>query len=179
VRDYAIALSRQLRNYGSKFVLGNREYIPHISLYHIAVRQENFAAFREEAGRIWARLGGGRLKLRGIELPLLMTEKPKWLERLHDEVVERTVKFFDWDSGAKDSWRADGVRQRRYVEKYGSPYVRGGFKPHITLTSFEDKSVVKEIPALEFKPMSFEVNHLYICELGPSHSCRRIVARSD
>jgi len=110
VRDYAIALSRQLKKYGGKFVLGKRQYLPHLSLYHIAVRPENFEALTREVGDIQADLKKGELKLRGVEVPLLLTEKPSWLERLHVTLVERTVKLFDWDSGAQDSWRVDGVR---------------------------------------------------------------------
>jgi hypothetical protein len=183
IRDYAIDLSARLKKYGGRFVLGKRRYIPHISLYHIPVRPENFPAFREEVETITERFNGGELKLRSIELPLLMTDKPKWIQQLHLDIVKKTSKYFDWDYGAETSWNMDllpanlRVRAKGYLEKYGTPMIGAVFRPHITLTSFEDRSIVDEIPALPFKPMSFQVDTIYICELGHSHSCQRVVAK--
>lgn len=181
VQDYAIELSRQLERYGSKFVLGKRRYIPHLSLYHIAVADADFDAFSAEIRKIAAALEPRRLKLDGIEMPLLMTEKPAWLAKLHRDIVRRTSPFFDWDSGAQDSWgglppQLQG-RAKGHIEKYGSPLIGAGFKPHITLTSFEDKAQAGSIPALKFEPLSFLVDRVYISELGPSHTCQRIVTR--
>jgi hypothetical protein len=65
VRDYAIDLSARLKKYGGRFVLGKRRYIPHVSLYHIPVRPENFPAFCEEVETITERFNGG-----GIEATL-------------------------------------------------------------------------------------------------------------
>ena len=183
VRDYAIDLSARLKKYGGRFMLGKRRYIPHVSLYHIPVRPENFPAFCEEVKTITERFNGGELKLRSIELPLLMIDKPKWIQQLHLDVVKKTSKYLDWDYGAAESWNMDllpsdlRVRGKGYIEKYGTPMIGRVFRPHITLTSFEDRGIVDEIPALPFKPMSFHVDTIYICELGPSHSCQRVVAK--
>src|SRR5262249_33069078 len=127
VRDYAIELSTRLGKYGSKFVLGKRRYIPHISLYHIPVQPEHFESFRREVERIAASFNGGELKLSSIELPLLMTDKPKWLQKLHLDVVKKTSKYFDWGYGAEDSWSLDllpanlKVRAKSYIRKFGTP----------------------------------------------------------
>jgi len=183
VRDYAISLSARLKKFGGRFVLGKRRYIPHISLYHIPVLPENFEVFREEVETITERFSGGELTLSSIELPLLMTDKPKWIQQLHIDVVTNTSRYFDWDYGAEDSWNMDllpanlRARAKGYIQKYGTPLIGAVFRPHITLTSFEDRSVVGEIPPLPFKPMRFQVDTIHICELGPSHSCQRIVVK--
>jgi hypothetical protein len=183
IRDYSIELSAQLKKYRGEFVLGRRRYLPHISLYHIPVRPESFDDFRSQLREVVANFSGGELKLQNIEVPLLMTEKPAWLKRLHLDVIKKTSKFFDWDYGAEDSWNSIRIpagarsRAKRYIEKYGSPFVGALFAPHITLTSFEDKSVVDEIPLMKFKPMSFRVDSIHVCELGPSHSCQRIIEK--
>jgi hypothetical protein len=183
VRDYAIDLSDRLKKHGGRFVLGKRRYIPHISLYHIPVRPQDFAAFCKQVRTISEVFSGGELKLRSIELPLLMTDKPKWIQQLHGHVVKKTAKYCDWAYGAEDSWNMDllpanlRVRGKGYIQEYGTPLIGPLFRPHITLTSFEERSVVDEIPALPFDPMSFQVDTIYICELGPSHSCQRIVAK--
>jgi hypothetical protein len=183
IRDYAIQLSKRLRKYGGKFVLGKRRYIPHLSLYHIPVTPRNFPLFSAEVERIVGTFRGAELPLQKIELPLLITERPPWLRKLHLDVVKHTNRFFDWDYGAQESLRAirfagkRRVQAERHLERYGSPLIGSLFRPHITLTSFEDKSVIDDIPPLTFVPASFRVDAIHICELGPSHSCQRIVAR--
>src|SRR5689334_22220853 len=152
VRDHAIALSRTLQRYGAKFVLGRRYYIPHISLYHIPVKPEHFDAFAGTIKEVAESHTGGDLKLREIEMPVIMTNKPAWLRKLHLDVVHQTERYFDWDYGVDELWRFDylpaqlKVRAKAYLRKYGSPFIDATFRPHITLTSFEDKSIRRQIP---------------------------------
>jgi 2'-5' RNA ligase len=157
VRDYAIELSKRLNKYGANFVLGKRRYIPHLSLHHIPVAPENFQPFCDAVKEITAAFAGGEVRLKNIETPLLMTENPSWLRKLHREVVRKTNPYFD--------------------PEHEAPLRGMPFKPHITLTSFDDKNVVDGIPPLTFKAASFRVDAIHICELGPSHTCHRIVAR--
>jgi hypothetical protein len=181
VRDYSIDLSARLQNYG-KFVLGKRRYIPHISLYHIPVRPEKFEAFSKEIEKISAAFAGGELKLRSIESSLLMTDKPKWITRLYLDVINKTKKYFDWRYGAEDMWNVGLLpanlrsRAQGYLKTFGTPLMGAAFRPHITLTRLEDLNV-RKIPPMTFKPMSFDVEAIHICELGPFHSCQRIVAK--
>jgi 2'-5' RNA ligase len=183
VQEYAIRLSRRLARYGGEFRLEKRRYIPHLSLYHIAVQPKDFDAFREEVRKIAAAFEPHELRLKNIESRLLMTEKPKWLTKLHRDVVAKTSRYFDWTSGRQDSigvgWLPPKLQPRAaaYAQKYGSPLIGAAFRPHITLTSFGDKTAPAGIPPLPFEPMSFVVDRLNICELGPSHSCQRIVGR--
>src|ERR1051326_3170456 len=100
VRDHTIALSRQLQNYGAKFVLGRRKYMPHISLYHIPVKRERFDSFAAAVAAVAQSHNGGVLKLRGIEMPVVMTDKPSWLKKLHRDIVRQTLPFFDWEYGS-------------------------------------------------------------------------------
>jgi hypothetical protein len=124
---------------------------------------------------------GGELKLQKLDWPVIQTDKPDWLRNLHRTIVDNTLEYFNWKHGAEDTWNTDYLpahlkeRARRNLRKYGSPLVGSVFRPHITLTSFEQKSVVSEIPHLKVEPLSFPVGAIAICELGPSHSCQRIV----
>jgi hypothetical protein len=182
VQDLAIALSKSLQPYGGKFVLGKTRFLPHISLYHIPVRPERFAAFSNAVGQVSSRHAGGELQLLSMDMPALMTSKPDWLSLLHLQMVEHTKAYRDRDSGVEGTWHTDYLPPelagpaRRYLEEFGSPLIHEVFRPHITLTSFVDKSVTGSIPAATFEHLSFEVNSVAICELGPSHSCQRIVA---
>ena len=185
VRDHAIGLSRALRKYGAKFVLGRRRYLPHISLYHIPVRRENFRQFAAVVSSVAASHRGGTLKLVELEMPVLMTGKPVWLRKLHLDLVRATQPFFDRSYGAENLWSLDYVppdlraRARANLRKYGSPMIDEVFRPHITLTSFADKARAAEISPPPFERMSFQIRELVVCELGPSHSCQRVVRRFD
>jgi hypothetical protein len=183
VRDHAIALSRALRKYGSKFVLGRRRYLPHVSLYHIPVRAEDFRRFAAVVRSVAASHRGGALKLVEIEMPVMMTDKPAWLRRLHLDLVRATQPFFDRSYGAEELWSVEYMppalraRARANLRKYGSPMIGEVFRPHITLTSFADKARAAEISPPPFEHMRFQVDAIAICELGPSHSCQRVVRR--
>ena len=180
VSDYAIALSRDLRRRGGKWALGKTRFIPHISLYHIPVKPENFAAFMAAPEQTVRAGRAGRLRTTGVESNLLMFDKPEWLSRLYLRVIKRTVPYFDWDYGVERLWHVAGdkreISKRKYLEKYGTPMVGLDFRPHVTLTVFKDKELKgRNFPGLKFKRLSFAVEKLSVCELGPSHSCQRVV----
>jgi hypothetical protein len=181
VRDHSIALSKQLEAYGGKFVLGTSRFLPHISLYHIPVRPDLFLQFAKTVEDVAGRNPGGTLRLVSVEMPVLMTDKPGWLSRLHLEIVESTKEFLDRSYGVDDMWRTDYLpaeladAARQNLEEFGSPLIDAVFRPHITLTSFGDHATAQRIPPLSFAPLSFVTDSISICELGPSHSCQNIV----
>jgi hypothetical protein len=183
VNDYVISLSREISRHGGKFKLGRRRFIPHISLYHIPVRPREFRSFVSIVRAIASGSKTGRLTLRKIDMPVVMTDKPEWLKKLHFKIVEQTSQVFDWDYGVESLWRMDYLpphlhaRARKYLKEYGSPLIGAAFRPHITLTSFHDKSTSDSVPVPPLTKMSFAVDNLTICELGPSHSCQRVVKR--
>jgi 2'-5' RNA ligase len=185
VQRLAIDLSRRLQPYGGKFVLGERRFIPHISLYHVPVRPERFADFSEAVRAVASRRPGGALELRFIEMPVIMTDKPAWLAELHLDMVRETVRFLDRGYNVEETWHTGYLPTElqapaaRYLKEYGSPLIDEVFRPHITLTSFGDKGAARSIPAPEFERLSFVARTVTICELGPSHSCQRIVATHD
>jgi hypothetical protein len=182
VLEHAIALSKQLQQYGGKFVLGKRRFIPHISLYHLPVRPERFAAFSEAVRNVASTHAGGPLRLNSVDMPVLVTDKPEWLSELHLQMVEQTAAFLDREYAVEQMWDLEYLPEElqepahRYLKDFGSPLIDVVFRPHITLTSFEDKSIRQSIPELNFERLSFEVDAVSICELGPSHSCQRIIA---
>jgi hypothetical protein len=172
VRDYAIQLSHQLRG---PWVLGKRKFLPHISLYHIPVRDEDFKDFARTVKEIGRTAEWGKLETTGFDMPLLSVSKPDWLDRLHRRVVRGTLQYFDKAYGAEKTFslhRYSGLRlefARKYLKKFGTPLYGMNFRPHITLSSAE-RDVV-----LPFRKIRFRPDRLHICELGESHSCQRII----
>jgi hypothetical protein len=182
IQNHAIGLSKRLEEYGGKFVLGRRRFIPHISLYHVPVRAQNFDSFSRAVREVAARCLGGSLRLTSVDMPVLMTNKPAWLTRLHRQMVANTCLFLDRDYDVEQTWHTNYLPAhlrapaRRYLRQFGSPLIHEVFRPHITLTSFEDRSIAPRIPPLNFEPRTFHVATVSICELGPSHTCQRTVA---
>jgi hypothetical protein len=177
VTDYSISLSQNLRPYG-KWTLGKRQFIPHISLYHIPVRSVDFPAFVAEIAAVLKRSDAGRLQTTTIRSNLLMLDKPEWIRKLYMRVIKRTLPYFHWEY-PRELWRLNGnhriTSRRKYYAKYGSPMVGINFEPHITLTVFQDNVESNQLPKLKSEHHSFKVDRIAICELGPSHSCQRIV----
>ncbi len=182
VRDHAIALSKRLKPYGGDFVLGARSFLPHISLYHIPVCRKDFALFAATVKQIAAEAKSGSLRLRSIEMPVIMTDKPSWLVRLHKEIVKNTSPFLDFDYGVESYWHTEYLPLRLRAEarsnlrKFGSPLIHHVFRPHITLTSLPNNRVARGV-RLPLEPLSFTVAEIAICELGPHHTCQRTIAK--
>jgi hypothetical protein len=163
---------------GAKWSLGRAAFIPHISLYHIPVRDNQWRSFMEELRRIAEDAPTGELKTTGFDMPVLTLSKPKWLDDLHRRIVLGTVPYFDRECGAERTWRLNFFSGRRrelaerYLDRYGTPMFGMNFRPHITLSSFEDG-------APEFNPevevLTFTPDRLTVCELGQSHSCQRVI----
>jgi 2'-5' RNA ligase len=176
ISDYAIKLSKERAKYGTRWILGRNSFIPHISLYHIAVKPKNFPAFITEIKNTVKGFLPGYLKTTVISENTLDFDKPEWIKKLYLKIIYRTVKHFDWDYGTNNLWRFPNGRNKTeasFIKKYGTPLVSKNFKPHVTITRYKDKP--PEIKNKKAKKFKFRPKEIYICELGPSHSCQRIV----
>jgi hypothetical protein len=89
------------------------------------------------------------------------------------------MRFFNRKYAVERTWNLDRFAGRRlkfarnYLKRFGSPLMGMNFQPHFTLSSFKGR----EAPDIQFDipAMRFRVDRLYVCELGPSHSCQRII----
>lgn len=191
VSDYAIKLSRQLHKHGTPWALGKENFIPHISLYHIPVKPKDFNDFVSELEMIVRGFKIKKLKIKEVRLwknfaVCAYTDKPEWLRKLYLTVIKRTLKYFDWDYGAEKTWGGakKSRKQSRLVIKnlkeYGTPMFGRYFMPHITLSIFKNnKNVIEAFSKLQTKRLSFGVKSIFVCELGETHSCQRIVKKID
>lgn len=184
IREYAIGLSKRLKKFNGKWMLGKTHFLPHISLYHIPVAQKNFGKFIAEIENAVIGQKIGTLSTTFITGRILHFNKPDWLHALYIKIIKRTYKYLDKKYHVESAWPIKNFPKNwhasmgKYLKKYGSPMVGIHFRPHITLSS----SAVKEpfdrkFPGLPFRKFSFKPDNITICELGPSHSCQRIVRR--
>ncbi len=179
ISDYARELSKGLSRHGTKWTLGKNSFIPHVSLYHIPIRPENFEPLIAEIRRTIDNFVPGYLRTTAVESNLLLLDKPVWIGNLYLKIVRNTVPYFDWEYEFEKTWDLEKFPQRmrrsgaRFLKKYGTPMIGANFRPHITLTSF--KSPSPNLPIKKARAFKFKPDHLFVCELGPSHSCQRIV----
>ncbi len=189
--DHAIRPSKQLHKYGTPWALGKKNFIPHISLYHIPVKPKNFDAFINELEAIIKGFKPRKLKIEELRLlknrgVCAYTDKPEWLRKLYLTVIKRTLKYFDWDYGAEKTWSVAKKSRKqsklviKNLKEYGTPMFGRYFMPHITLSVFKDNTnTVEAFSKLQLKKYSFDVKSIFVCELGESHSCQRIVKKID
>jgi 2'-5' RNA ligase len=179
VRDHALELSEKLYRMGGMWRLGKRAFLPHISLYHIPVRDENLDSFLNELQRIVETAQWGSLETTAFDMPVMTVSRPVWLRNLHHRIVRRTVRFRNREYAAEKSWSLDRFSGRRlafakkYLREYGSPMVGMNFRPHITLSSFKGRELADS--NLLVHRMTFRADRIHVCELGQSHTCHRIV----
>ena len=77
ISRYSIGLSKKLRKHGTKWTLGKNSFIPHISLYHIAVKPTKLRAFVAEIQRTIETFSPGYLHTTVVEPNLLIFHKPE------------------------------------------------------------------------------------------------------
>jgi 2'-5' RNA ligase len=179
IRDHALKLSEKLYRMGGEWRLGKRAFHPHISLYHIPVRDKDLDPFLNELQLIVDTAQWGSLETTAFDMPVMMVSKPAWLSSLHHRIVRRTVRFLNRKYAAEKTWSLDRfsgrrlVFARKYLREYGTPMVGMNFRPHITLSGF--KGSEPEDPGIHVRRMTFRADRLHVCELGQSHTCHRIV----
>lgn len=182
--DYAIGLSSQLAKYDSELILGRKKYLPHISLYHIPVKPDDFNEFIAELEKIAKGQKIKKLKLKELKpfwphhSVMLMTDKPQWLSSLSFNIIKRTLKYFDRGYGVEKLWHIENLSlaMRVQIKKYGTPLAGRYFMPHITLGVFSDREkMIQGYKTVKPKHMSFEVSRIFVCQLGEHHTCQKII----
>lgn len=184
VNDYAIGLSKKLKPYNSHLLLGHKNFLPHISLYHISIKPKNFKKFILELENLLKGFKPGYLEISDLKLfryhssILLMTNKPDWIKKLCLKIIKATVKYFDFNDDIAKKWKAEKLPKamQENIKKYGTPLIGKNFIPHITLGVFKNQgNMEKGYNGLNFKKFKFRPSKLYICQLGQSHSCQKII----
>lgn len=186
IRDRAIAVSKRLQRFGTKFVLSKHHYLPHISLYHIKIRRGSLPRFLSELKEIVQTISTGNIQLNGyVRVPgfsgYWRARRTQWFQRLQARLVTRMAKYFDWEYGVKRLWEEKDwwtPLMRRNVKKYGSPLVGREYDPHITFTIFANPSTERlvSVHPPKLPRMTFRATGISVCTIGPAHSCQRIVA---
>lgn len=185
IRDFAITTSRDIaRTFESALVLGKRTFKPHISLYHVAIKKKNLAEMLHRIRAIAAHSAVAEsLSISAYpHMPHLRASRPKWFVDLHIRIVREINPLRDTsypNTWHDPRWYTPKAVYEKNIQQWGSPIVgRNLFDPHITLTVLNEPSnnraAAKLIPKQE---LSFTPKAITVCQIGPHHSCQRVVAR--
>lgn len=185
VRRQAIELSEKLHKHGSRWKLGAEEFIPHLSLYHLPVRPDDFQSFTDALDDSVGGFRGGDLRLTGISgrqihlAVFLTTDEPRWLSRLYQRVIKATLPFYDESrhEETRARWGAMNLKMLKSFERYGTPMAGANFVPHFTLGTFDrEEDLAAGRRGLEMKSATFRVDRVHVGLVGAEgFSCQGVV----
>lgn len=179
--DRTIELSKTLRSDKTLFTLEYGSFYPHISLYMLELKLKDYQKVQTVLQGITATQS--LHKLTAIKYDQKMgfldaeyaTTAP--LQELQDLVVDALNPIRN-GMREKDKLRmeqADGIK-RDYFEKYGYPNVKKLFRPHITLTRFDDESLLDTSTLPNASVFSGVFGRLGFLESGDNGTCVRLLS---
>lgn len=186
VQDKLIALSEKLTGGKGLWQLGEREYIPHLSLYHIPVKPTDFEQLAQKTRDVISRVSFGEIRCQKAEKfdphnsVFITTNNPDWLVKLHQEIIQKTLPLFDWSYDVKGIWHAEQFpdEARANFDRYGTPMAGSYFQPHFTLTIFPDRNTMTErYSTFSFEPFAFQADEVAIGQLGDHIQIASVIKR--
>lgn len=182
--EKAIALSRKIEGFGTRYTLKDGVFYPHISLYMVQFKLEDIDNIKTVLADIAVNVSPLQLTSREykqaeayIDAEYIRTDA---LATLQMAVVEATNPLRDnLRKRVKAYMLSTTGAVRENIEKYGYRNVGELFRPHVTFTRFTDDIVIN-IAGL---PKPSELNGAFIklglFEMGDNGTCVRKIAEWD
>lgn len=179
--EQAVSVSRDLQRPDTVFTLEDGKFYPHLSLYMVRLKQSDIKNAADTLGKIATAYKTFSLQATHYDqerayvvvdyetLPELHALQRAVLEAVNpmrDGIMEK-----DWVRALE----ATGLAKQNY-DTYGYKYVGDLFKPHITLTRFENEELIDESVLPNPSVFSGQFTRLALCELGVSNTCVRKLA---
>lgn len=181
VAEQAIAASQALKRPDTVFTLEDGKFYPHLSLYMVRLRERNIETAADALRDLAATHKPFSLHVAhyGQERGYVVVDydTPPTLHSLQQVVlgavnpIRDGIMEKDWVRALE----ATGLAKQNY-DTYGYKYVGDLFKPHITLTRFENEDPIDETALPEPSTFDGQFTRLALCELGISNTCVRILA---
>ncbi|OGG58854.1 hypothetical protein A2765_00540 [Candidatus Kaiserbacteria bacterium RIFCSPHIGHO2_01_FULL_56_24] len=161
------------------FCVDNKKLLPHVSLYHLNVRQQQLNSLSNTVSKLAHKRKAIPVRItgstKGKNWFSLNINKPRALTLLHTDVVKTCKKFHDgpmrWPTPITTR------QERAYVKKYGAPNVLKNFSPHFTLgwTKREKdlKRIVDELKKMESREL--DIQRIAIAEVDVHCQVFRII----
>lgn len=181
VTKQAITTSQDLRRPDSIFTLEVGRFYPHLSLYMVRLQQSDIPVVAEKLRQIAADCTSSALKAARYDYErsyvVVDYQTLPELDALQQTVIAAINPLRDgiMEKDRQRVLEATGIAKQNY-DAYGYKYVGELFKPHITLTRFENEDPIDETALPEPSTFDGQFTRLALCELGISNTCVRIVA---
>lgn len=185
VREYCIELSEEInRSFGSTLVLGKRQALPHVSLFHTAFTEENLRRLKKKLSSVAKKIKPFQTHIKDFltypeygSLALEVLPKDNFVP-LHREIISVTKNIIDYNFDYHAAWNSQILppKMKKYIEEYTTPLVKEYFIPHITLSLLKDKEKLPEVVrTIEVKHQQFRAEKITVCKLGEHHACQEIL----
>lgn len=165
----------------SVFTLADGKFYPHLSLYMVRLPEANLATVTDKLRLISTAFSSMNLRTthyeQGRGYIVVDYETPPQLVTLQQMVLAAINPLRDGivEKDRQNALEATGLSKENF-EQYGYRYIGELFKPHITLTRFEDEQPHDESALPDLHTFDGAFMSIGLFELGISNTCARKLA---
>ena len=181
----AIKVSKKLKSKGGLFILDDKNYFPHVSVYMTEFPLKNLPKIKKLLQKIasetepfqiislrYRQNKGGYVDVvfrRSLRIKKFQEEIVKVLNPMREKLIRERTKM---------SFPGMNKAQQKNIKLYGYHSVGSEFYPHLTFTRLEkfDKPALSVISKANF---SFEVGKIALFYLGDHGTCNKLVEIFD
>jgi 2'-5' RNA ligase len=195
MRSHAHELNRQLRTNEPQGFAFDDTHVPHISLLHQYVREQDLPSIFAVVQRVLSqhRLNGLELTAKGLEhqswndkqVSSISVEKPRELDDVQSELVAalRSYRVQSGDGSAFVTSKSDSridPTTINYVATFVEKHTGENFKPHITV-GLSNSEFAERLKAEEAArtPIKFKVQDVAVYQLGNVGTARKELWRAS
>lgn len=176
-----LAVSKQLRSKDSLFVLDNKKYFPHLTLYMVELPLKNIPQVKNELLKLSNSFQSFTIQPLGCRhykegYTNITYRRSRELNKLQRQVIALIRPWSKNFMKEKDSFSTDTISKTelKNLTHYGYREVGTTFSPHITFTKLKKftPSVFSDIEKINF---SFHVKRIGLFYLSKYGTCRKLI----
>ena len=168
-----------VEEFSSEIVLDRKSCLPHISLAMGVIEEPDVGKIEEILGTVAEELPIGELQVVGIHtsvnsrgetVSVFEVKKTRELQRLHEQVTMKMMRYFGYDVSKHMIRSEEKVAETTlaWIANYPDKASFENFFPHITIGYGEAKETGF--------PIAFGASRLALCHLGNHCTCRKVLA---
>ena len=178
----ALKISRLLRKRGGVFVLDNRRFYPHVTLYMTEFPVKNLGRITQALYRIAANTPPFHIRCMRYKQHEgyidVRFQKSRGILHLHRKVVRALNPLREGFIRRKDSVRSRQLseQKQRNLRQYGYDSVHAAFSPHLTFSKIRKGPaiVLRSLPGHDF---SFRAERITLFGSGAYGTCRKLISQ--
>jgi 2'-5' RNA ligase len=186
VCDEAVKVSQNIHQLSpALFILDNKTLFPHITIYLAEFPQKNFSKIIRAVSNVVMNQKPFTLSFKSFKTEYgyinITLEKTETLRSIHENIV-RNINTFR-EGHLREKYRASSLflnqfsdKERSYIIQYGFPYLMDLYRPHLTVSYFEDHKIAEKISKkLSWENKTCTVDKISIYTVGEHGTCIGVV----